>query len=270
MRNDGGSVSEIDAVVCDLDGVLYRGHEPILGAADAIGALQARGLEVVFATNNATRSVSDYVDRLATMGIEAAPDDIVTSSVVTTEEVLLRGWADRSFFVIGSPNMRSSLESVGVKVVDGPEGRAAEVVLVSADPNFSYDAMRTAVFALAAGADFIASNADPTFPASDGLWPGAGALLAGIELASGRRAEVMGKPHPPMMSALQRRLDGRAGVAVIGDQDVTDLAGARAVGWTTVLVLSGVTDEEQGRALDPAPDVIVPTIATLVEMLDRD
>jgi 4-nitrophenyl phosphatase len=123
--------------------------------------------------------------------------------------------------------------------------------------------MRIASSAVRAGALFIATNEDATFPAADGLWPGAGAILASIERASGRRAEVMGKPHLPMMESAARRLGRRSGVAMVGDRNDTDLEGARSLGWMTILVLSGVTSGTEAARLSPAPDLILDSLGSL-------
>ena len=109
----------------------------------------------------------------------------------------------------------------------------------------------------------IATNPDPSFPAEDGLWPGAGSIVAAIEVASGGSAEVIGKPHAPMMDAIEERLAGCDAIAAIGDQPVTDLAGARSKGWATILVLSGVTTADEAAVLDPAPDYVIESLADL-------
>ena len=120
--------------------------------------------------------------------------------------------------------------------------------------------MRRAAIAVRRGATFIATNDDATFPAADGLWPGAGSILASIERASGRRAEVMGKPHAPMMDAAQKRVGDAERIAIVGDRVDTDLAGGADRGWTTILVLSGVTTQEQARDLAPQPDHVIGSI----------
>ncbi|MDP9441941.1 MAG: HAD-IIA family hydrolase [Actinomycetota bacterium] len=237
------------------------------GVAEAIGALRASGIKIVFATNNATKTIGQYVERLGRFGVEIAAADLVTSAVVTAEEIVQRGWAGRRVFLVGGEGIREALQAIEMQLVEGDDGRTADIVVVSGTPHFDYDAMRTASLALRSGAVFLATNDDPTFPAPDGLWPGAGALLASIETASGRRAEVMGKPHLPMMAAVARRLAGRRRIAVVGDQPRTDLAGARSMGWSTVLVLSGVTDAAAAHEVEPVPDLVVPTLVGLREAL---
>ncbi|MDP9067768.1 MAG: HAD-IIA family hydrolase [Actinomycetota bacterium] len=258
---------QLDALVCDLDGVLYRGAEPVPGAAETISSLRAGGIRVVLATNNATKTPEQYVERLARFGVEATPEELVTSAVVTTEEIERRGWGGHSVFVIGGDGIKASLHAIGMTFLEGIDARRADVVVVSGTSEMTYDDIRTAAFAVRGGARFLATNDDSTFPAPDGLWPGAGATVAAVETASGRSAEVMGKPYRPMMQAIERRLNGRARIGVVGDQPATDLAGGRAMGWTTVLVLSGVTDETAAAAERPAPDVTVPSLVELRELL---
>lgn len=258
---------ELDALVCDLDGVVYRGSVAIPGAAEAVTAIRSRGIKVVFATNNATHTVQRYQDRLDELGLDTSPDDIVTSAVVTIEEIVQRGWTERSVFLVGGDGIRQACIEAGLELLEGHAARKAELVIVSGAPELTYDHIRTAAFGVRNGADLLATNADPTFPAADGLWPGAGAVLASIEVASQATAEVMGKPNRPMMEAIGRRVAGRSRVAAVGDQPTTDLAGARAMGWTTILVMSGVTDAAAASVLKDPPDLCVPSIAEVLDLL---
>ncbi len=256
-------VAEIDGIVCDLDGVVYRGDEPIPGAVEAISSLRRRGVQVVFCTNNSGWTVAQYVAKLASLGVEAGPDDILTSAIVTAEVLKQRGCSGRagsSWAVPGS----EALESIGVVIDSDPDSLVADLVVVGWDPSFDYAAMRRAAMAVRSGATLVASNDDASWPAPDGLWPGAGAILASIEKASGGIAEVMGKPHRPMMEAAASRLEGAKHVAVVGDRPDTDLAGGLAMGWGTILVLSGVTTAEETARLRPEPDLILSSLADLV------
>jgi phosphoglycolate/pyridoxal phosphate phosphatase family enzyme len=256
----------IDGVMCDLDGVLYRGDVAIPGAAEAIERLRAAGTSVVFATNNSHFTVDEYVAKLARTGVEATPRDVVTSAIVTAEVLSARGFGGRRALVVGGDGIRDALALAGVGLVHEPD--EADVVVVGWDPAFTYDVMNAAAAAVRAGAPLVATNRDATFPAPDGLWPGAGSILASIETASGRVAEVMGKPNEPMMDAAATRLDGARSIAVIGDRPDSDLDGGRARGWTTILVLSGVTSPEAAATLDPAPDYVVDSLAALANPRD--
>jgi 4-nitrophenyl phosphatase len=254
---------KFDALVCDLDGVVYRGDAPIPGAPEAIGEFRRGGVKVVFCTNNSRSTVTQYVDKLAGFGIEIAPTDIVTSAVVTAEVLEERSARGKRALVVGGDGVREALGSIGVSNDDGPPGDV-DFVVVGWDPDFDYEKMKRASLAVRTGAEFIATNDDAAFPAPDGLWPGAGAILASIEVASGSKAEVMGKPHAPMMDAVARRLSGAKQVALVGDRPETDLAGGVARGWTTILVTSGVTSPEDARKVEPQPDLVVRDLSELL------
>ena len=259
LRNRG-----IDGLVCDLDGVVYRGEEPIPGAAEALEALRATGVRLVLCTNNSRPSLAEYRDKLRRMGIDVRPEELLTSAVVTGETLAARGRSGDKAIVIGGPGLRESLARAGLVIDDSPETMEADVVVVGYDPGFTYDAMRRASVALRAGAEFVATNDDATFPAPGGvLWPGAGAIVAALATASGRRPEIMGKPHRPMMDAAEARLRGAHHVAIVGDRADTDLSGGVLKDWTTVLVLSGVTPRVHVNAVEPRPDVVVESLADL-------
>jgi 4-nitrophenyl phosphatase len=263
MRGPGGI--EFDALLCDMDGVLYRGDIAIRGAPEAAARLRELGVRVLFCTNNSRSTVGQYVDKLAGLGVRASEDDILTSAVVAREVLEQRGMNHGTAIVVGGDGLREAVNAVGLAIDDDPSNMRADLVAVGWDPGFTYEAMKRACVALRQGADFLATNDDASFPAAEELWPGAGAILASIEVGSGRHAEVVGKPHRAMMEAAARRLADRRRIAVAGDRADTDLDGGRAMGWTTVLVLSGVTTQEQARSLDPPPDAVVATLADLVQ-----
>jgi HAD superfamily hydrolase (TIGR01457 family) len=255
------SSPSFDGLVCDLDGVVYSGDEAIAGAPEAINELRARGIRVVFCTNNSRSTVEQYIEKLGRLGIAAADDEVLTSAIVTAEELARRG--DASAFVIGGDGVRKALEAAGIGIVaaDG----SADVVVVGLDPSFDYAKMTDASLLVAAGAALVATNDDTALPTPRGLLPGAGAILASIETATGVTAEVMGKPHRPMMDAAARRLEGCERIAVVGDRPETDLAGGAARGWITILVTTGVTRPEMATGVRPVPDVVISHLGGLLE-----
>lgn len=250
----------IDGLVCDLDGVLYRGNEAVPGAAGAVERLRAAGVSLLFCTNNSHSTVAQYVEKLARAGVPAEPEEILTSAIVTADVLASRGLAGHRALVVGGYGITDALEAVGIAV----DGDAPEVVVVGWDPDFTYETMRRAATAVREGAAFVATNGDATFPAATGLWPGAGAILAAIEKASGGKAEVMGKPNAPMMEVAARRLAGAKRIAVVGDRPDSDLAGGAARGWTTILVLTGVTSKDDVPNVSPVPDYVVDSLADLI------
>jgi glycerol-1-phosphatase len=212
-----------DAFLFDLDGVLYRGPEPVPGAGAVLARLRELGKGMAFITNNSSRTQEDVARHLATVGVEASPEEVETSAL-TTGLVL----ADRRFetaYVVGEEGLRSALAAHGIEAVDG-QPVSFDVVVVGLDRHTTYETLRTASILVQRGAALVASNADASFPAEDGLaWPGAGALLAAIETTTGVRAEVVGKPHPPIFRAALARAGGGRPL-VVGDRLDTDIVGA--------------------------------------------
>ena len=253
-----------DALVCDLDGVIYRGDAPIDGAPETIRELRRSGVRVLFCTNNSRSTVAQYITKLGDFGIPIERDDILTSALVTAEVLQARGFPGKTAIVVGGDGIKEALGDVCISVKEEPV-TVSDLVVVGWDPDFNYEAMKRASMAVRRGALLVATNGDATFPGAQGLWPGAGAILASIERASGASAEVMGKPHRPMMEAVARRLQGRTRIAVVGDRPDTDLEGGRSRGWTTILVLSGVTSPDEAPSLRPTPDLV---LGTLAEILD--
>ena len=253
-----------DALVCDLDGVVYRGDEPVAGSVDALARLRRSGVRILYCTNNSRSTVVQYVERLSGLGIEVAPEDVVTSAIVTAEELQRRDYAGKTAIVVGGDGIREALGNVCISVKTDPSVTRSDLVVVGWDPTFTYEALARAATAVRQGAVLIATNLDATFPSPDGLLPGAGSLVAAVETASGSRAEAMGKPHKPMLDAVARRLEDCKQIVVVGDRADTDLAGAAERGWGRVLVLTGVTSASAAAAIEPAPDLICDDLAAFV------
>ena len=230
-----------EAFLLDLDGVLFRGPEPIPGAAETVAELRRGGRRVVFLTNNSARTPQQVAQLLREMGFRAGPDEVMTSAMAAARavaEAARSEGADPTAFVIGEDGIRTALDEAGVEVVDGTPERTGFVV-VGWDRGVTYDRLRTASVLVRGGARLVATNADATYPAPGGeLWPGAGALLAAVETASGARASVVGKPEPGLFRAALERA-GTASALVVGDRLETDLAGARAAGLDAAVVFSG-------------------------------
>jgi HAD superfamily hydrolase (TIGR01457 family) len=239
-----------DAFLFDLDGVLYRDAEPVPFAAEAVARLRAMTKRIAFVTNNSGRTPEAVVARLANVGIPADVNEIETSALSTAELLAARGVVEA--FVVGEEGIVQALRAKDISIVDG-DATAVEVVVVGWDRNADYAKLRTASLLVERGASLVATNDDASFPAPDGNWPGAGALLAVIETTTGVRAEVVGKPHAPVLrAALERAGGGRP--LVVGDRLETDIAGAEGLGWDSLLVLTGIS----GRG-DIASSTFTPT-----------
>ncbi len=222
-------------VICDLDGVVYRGGESLPGASDALARLVASGFRIVFVTNNSTRTDGQVADKLEkVVGHRPDIDDIVTSARAAL--ALVPEMA--SCLVVGGDGILEAIDSGGYSVTRSPD--EADCVIVGLDRGFDYGQLDIASRAIRSGALFVATNVDLTFPAERTLMPGAGAIVAAIEAASGVKPLVAGKPEKPIRDLIRRR--GVEDAWVIGDRIDTDIAMAGAEeDWTSILVLTGVT-----------------------------
>jgi 4-nitrophenyl phosphatase len=251
------------AVAVDLDGVVWLGDEPIPGAAEAVRRLRGAGVDVVFVTNNAFPTLAEQEAKLARFGIDAHGD--VLSSPAAAASLLQPG--DR-VLVAGGPGIVEAVAAVGAVPLtyaeaDAPGAGPVDVVIVGFHRDFDWDRMRIASAAVRAGARFLATNDDATYPTPDGPVPGGGAILAAVATASGAAPIVAGKPHRPLAEVVRRRC-GPVGV-MIGDRPDTDGAFATALGWRFALVLTGVTASPHD--VEPAPDLVAADLAALVDQL---
>jgi HAD superfamily hydrolase (TIGR01457 family) len=253
-----------DAFLFDLDGVLYRGNEPIPGAADAVDRLRDLGKRLAFVTNNSARTPQQVAGHLRSLGVAADVGEVETSALATADLLSTRGI--RRVFVIGEAGIREALADRGIELVDG-EPRATDAVVVGWDRAVDYAKLRTAALLIQRGSAFIATNADASYPAPDGLWPGAGAIVAAIGTTVGASPEVVGKPNPPIFEAALRRAGGGRPL-VIGDRLDTDIAGANRLGWGSLLVLSGVTGPGDLIGATVRPTVVAPGLEALTDEVD--
>jgi len=253
----------VSTIASDLDGVVYLGDKGIPGAGEALRRLVDDGYRVLFVTNNSSRSRDEVASRIASFtGFPADPADVVGSGLATA-----RFMAGRvaSALVVGGDGLRTTLEGEGIAVVEHAE--EAEAVVVGLDPDLTYRRLAEATRALRNGAAFYATNTDATFPTPTGLWPGGGAIVAALVVASDREPVVCGKPHGPMRDLVRSMADGA--VLVVGDRPETDLAMGKEEGWPTALVLTGVVSDP--AEVDPAftPDLVVASLADLPDALQR-
>lgn len=249
-------------LICDLDGVVYRGSGAIPGATEALELAATAGANLLFCTNNSSRTRPQVAERIRHVtGFGARAEQVVGSAEAAA--FLLQPSRPRTF-VLGGEGVVDELQRIGINI--GAEG--AEAVVVGIDVDLTYDRLRSAAMLVADGARFIATNDDPTYPAEDGFWPGAGSILAAVETASGRRAEVAGKPHRPMRELLRAKLVPGP-VWVVGDRPDTDLAlAAGEPDWRSILVLTGVVSDAS-EPVEPPPDLVARDLREAVDTVLR-
>ena len=255
---------EFDGLIVDLDGVVWLGSVPVPGSVAAIAELRARGIPLVFLTNDPRGSRAEYAARLTQLGIRVDEREIVTSGSALASLVAQREGAGRTAFVIGSPSFKAELAGARLELLQGEDGRDAEVVAVGGHEGFDYTELRIAAQAVRRGARLYGAGRDATFPMPDGPWPGTGSVLAAVETAAGVRATVVGKPEPFIFEIARSLLSGRRRVAIVGDNLDSDVAGGSRAGLTTILVLTGTASRDDAATARVRPDFVVPDLAALV------
>jgi 4-nitrophenyl phosphatase len=247
-------------VLCDLDGVVYRGSMVLPGVKAALERLAAAGVQMLFITNNSTRTPGATAEKISGLtGLPVSAEQVLTSSLAA---MTLLDRSDGPVLIVGEEGVRSAVEQAGLTVTDDP--LSARAVVVGLTRSLTYDLVAAAMQAIRGGARFIATNDDTTFPTEEGLAPGSGAIVAAIAAASGVRPEVAGKPNKPMRDLIRSRVDGEAWI--IGDRLDTDIAlAAGESGWHSILVLTGVSAGD-GDANGEA-DFVVADLATAVDLV---
>jgi len=231
-------------LIFDLDGVVYLGNQAIPGAGETLERLEAAGHNIVFCTNNSSRTRAQSAEKIQRVtGYSARADQIASSAMAAGRLIEPSARVLR----VGGDGVAEAISLAGAEEVTGMD---ADTVVVGVDFSFDYDLLDRAAAAVRSGARFIATNRDVTYPSPSGLRPGAGSIVAAVEAASGIVPVNAGKPEATMRELLSEMLiDGP--VMMIGDRPDTDLAMADVEGWRSVLVETGVTPAEV--IVDPAP-----------------
>lgn len=254
----------VRGMILDMDGVLWRQTTPIGDLQAIFATIQERNWRVVLATNNATLSVEQYLEKLAGFGVQLQPEQIVNSSLAAANYLKRQYPQGGAVFIIGEAGLHATLSRYGFLHSE----QEVLAVVVGMNRQLHFSELSRATLLLRAGAGFVGTNADRTFPVPEGLIPGVGAILAALEVASGVKPHVVGKPEPEMyLAAIERMGVSPAETLVVGDRLETDILGAQQLGMRTALVLSGVTPPEAAERWTPPPDFIAPTLTDLLAEL---
>ena len=256
-------IARYDQVLLDLDGCLWVGEEAVEGAAEAVAALREAGKAVAFLTNDVRHAPEEFVRKLWRLGFQAALSEVVT--VGATVQFLLGDRNGGAAYVVGSQALVDHVAEAGLRIVNRTEfATRADVVVVGAHEQLTYDEIRIAAQAVRRGAELIGATRDATFPMPDGPWPASGAVLAAIETAAGRKADrIAGKPEPPMYEAARDRL-GEGRCLGVGDRLEIDVLGARRAGMDSALVLTGGATRAEAEAAEHRPTHVADSLAALV------
>lgn len=252
----------------DLDGVIYRGNALLPGAKTFIDWLDEHHKKYLFLTNNSFASEEQILEKLKNLGIFTDTQHMLSAGEAAVQHIA-RSFPNASVYLVGEQPMLDLLHAYNLNVapLDAP---TADVVLVGLDRHFDYTKLTGAVRAVRAGAAFIAINRDPLLPIVGGLIPGCGAMVAAIEASSDRSPEVVGKPQPLLLQEAMHMLHSQPDETVmIGDSLDVDIAGGKAAGTHTLLVLSGRSSRSDLQTFPIKPDYVYLDIAAVVAELEK-
>jgi 4-nitrophenyl phosphatase len=259
-------LAQIKGLILDMDGVLWRGDQPLLDLPAFFAHANDLGLQVILATNNATKNVHQYLDKLARYGAHLREEQIVNSAMAAAYYLKHKHPQGANVFVVGEDGLVSTLAAWGFS--NQEEG--AQAVVAGLDRTLTYAKLSTASQLISRGAEFVGTNPDLTFPSPRGLTPGAGAVLAFLEAGSGVKPTITGKPEPFLFNlALQRMQLPADQVLAVGDRLETDILGGQRAGCRTAVVLSGVASEADAQAWQPAPDWVLSNLAALPALFEQ-
>ena len=253
-------LKNITHLIIDMDGVLYRGDQPMACLREFIEFLRERPIPFILATNNSTRTPQEYVDKLARMGVTIFASEILDSGQATARFLAREYPRGTRVHVFGMPALKQAIRDQGFILAD----EEVALVVASMDREVNFEKLKRATLLIRRGVRFIATNLDPTNPSEEGLVPGTGAMIVALEAASGVKAEAIGKPEPTMYQMAMDLMHAcPETTAALGDRADTDILGGKRASLTTLCVLSGSSDRAEAEAYEA--DMIFDDIADLLE-----
>ena len=267
----------IRALIIDMDGVLWHGTQAIPGLVDFFQVLDELQIRYILATNNASLTPEQYVTKLARMGVTVTQNQILTSGIATalylSEHV---NPAKNRVFVVGEDGATQPLLERGftltglyeVNTSDDPVKKGADIVVCGKDETLTWAKLATATLNIRAGAKFIGTNADTTLPTEHGITHGNGAILAALEVATGITPTIIGKPEPIIYQQALTLLGTSPDETVaLGDRLETDILGAVRTGIRSIMVLTGVSTEDDLKDSNYQPTWVMPDIRAVTQAL---
>lgn len=269
--------TNIEALIIDMDGVLWHGDRPLPGLTAFFQVLRERQIPFILATNNARLTPDQYVEKLAGMNIGVNQKEILTSGMATALFLADKHNPENTrIFVIGENGIRQPLLEYGFTLADlyhrqdshKTAPARADIVVSGLDTRLTWDKLASAVYNIQAGARFVATNGDTTLPTEHGFAPGNGAVLAALQAATGAVPTIIGKPEAIMYQQAISLLGSKPEHTVaLGDRLDTDILGAVRAGIRSLMVLTGVSGEDDLEKVDYQPTWIMPDIQAVTEAL---
>jgi len=248
------------AFVCDMDGVIYHGNVLLPGVKEFVGWMQKEGKKFLFLTNSSERTTKELKSKLKRLGINVDENHFYTSALATAT-FLSSQHPNGSAYVIGEPGLLHALYNVGYTI----NNIDPDYVVVGDTHAYTYEKIEEAIRLVLKGAKLIGTNPDVTGPSEDGISPSTKALIAPIEMATGRKAYFVGKPNPLMMRIALKKLGAqREDTIIIGDRMDTDIIAGIEAEIDTLLVLSGITTREMIPSFPYKPKYVLDGVKDLI------
>lgn len=244
----------VRAVLCDMDGVLYRGSRPIPGATAFVEWLLSHDFPFLFLTNNSEYTRAGLSGRMAGMDFPQVPERRFLTSAMVAAAFVASQQPGARVYCVGAEGLKSELAAAGLILCEDD----ADYVVAGRTPDFDYSMLKKASGLITQGARFVGTNPDVSDPCEDGIEPAAGSILAAIQAATGRAPYITGKPNPLMLLSAKRILGAHAHETLLaGDRMDTDVLSAIEAGMQSCLVLSGIARREDAVRYPYRPDMII-------------
>ncbi|HEV2455146.1 MAG TPA: HAD-IIA family hydrolase [Verrucomicrobiae bacterium] len=267
----GDRLRKIRHVALDMDGTIYLNNTVFDTTAPFLTLLSKMGVGHTFLTNNPSKSISEYIGHLKSMGIQAKAGQLYTS-IQATIDFLKKDFPQiRRLFVLGTTGLCDELKSAGFELMADDSNAPPDAVIVGFDKTLTYSRMCRAAWWIKQGKPYFATNPDLVCPTDEPtVLIDCGSITAALEKATSRPPQaVLGKPDPAMLRGiLQRHSLKPENLAMVGDRLYTDMAMARRAGAVGVLVLTGEATAAEAETYNPKPDLIVPTLREFGELLE--
>ena len=265
------SHKRLKTVLLDMDGVLWQGPEPVLDIQVLFDRIQESNLQVFCVTNNSTRTIDYHIKKLTRLNVSLDRSQIITSAEGTAEFIAEKFPKGSALFVIGEEGINVALERRGYRILEDDSGDEAMAVVVGLDRELTYRKLDLATRHIHRGAFFVGTNPDLTIPTPSGQAPGAGTIIKAVEISSGTKPYVIGKPFSTLFSLALKRADCLPEeTLMIGDRLETDIQGAQQMGMMNAVVLTGISSREQAESWIPTPDIIGENAIRVIEKIGKD
>lgn len=270
MGRDCDELKKKKLFLLDMDGTIYEGDRLFSGTVPLLRAITAGGGSYLFLTNNSSRSVGAYVEKLRHMGVSAAPADFFTAGQATARELCTR-YPGKTVYCMGTDSLKDELRSAGISLTERGD-ESAEVVLVGFDTQLTFEKLETVSRLLQTHPQlpYLATNPDFVCPTEYGFVPDCGAMCQLLEHAVHRLPRVIGKPEPAMVEqAMAMRQASREETLVIGDRLYTDIAAGMRAWVDTLCVLTGETDLKRLAEANERPGYVLDSVGDLARLLEE-